>query len=150
VGANDAALDVLGYTAQELRDLPFGTLSGSSPDVAARVWHGFVESGLTIAPHPDLRLAAKGGMHVAVRFLGTERLDADRWVRRYRLLTGQPVVTDQPFLLQVLLGQWRELERRVATASGDAADRRELEDQLAEVKALYRSEQERRSPRPTT
>jgi PAS domain-containing protein len=145
LGANDEALRVLGYTAAELRSLSFGTLSGSSPEAAARVWRAFIDEGLPIPPTADVRLYTHRGQAIAVRFVGTERIEPGRWVSRYRLLTGQVLATNQPFVLQTLLGQWRDLERRVAAAVADADQRASLEGQLAEIKALYLSEQRRRA-----
>ncbi|HYL40706.1 MAG TPA: hypothetical protein VET90_05295 [Candidatus Binatus sp.] len=145
LGANDAALGLLGYSAEELRSLPFGHLSGSDAGVAAKLWRGFIDDGLPIRPNPDIRLVSRDGRRIAVRFIGTERLDAERWVSRYELLTGRAVVTNEPFVLSLLLAQWRELERRIAALDGDGLERSELEARLAEVRALYRSEQDRRT-----
>ncbi len=144
LGANDEALGVLGYTTSELRSLSFGTLSGSSPDTAQRVWSSYVDQGLSIPPSADVRLATKAGQQIAVRYLGTERLEPARWVSRYRLITGQAVATNQPFVLQILLAQWRDLERRVAESATDGEQQLALEGQLAEIKALYQSEHRRR------
>jgi hypothetical protein len=144
LGANEEALTVLGYTDPELRSLRFGTLSGTSPDVAQRVWTGFVDEGLPIAPSDDVRLMTKGQQTIAVRFLGTEPLEPGRWVSRYRLIAGRPLATNQPFVLQTLLAQWRDLERRLAEFAGEADQRAALEGQLSDIRALYQSEQRRR------
>lgn len=144
LGANDEALEVLGYTADELQTLPFGTLSGSSPEAARRLWLAYVDDGLVIPAHANIRLWTRAGRQIATRFIGSERLDAGRWVSRYRLLTGTAVATDQPFVLQTLLAQWRELERRLAALVGDPIAQSEIEAHLAEVRALYQSEEQRR------
>lgn len=144
LGANDAASTLLGYEAGELRSLPFGALSGTDPEAALQVWRAFIDDGLVIAPHANVLLRSKGGGELPVRFLGAEAQDDDSWVSRYWLATDGPVTTDQPFLLQTLHAQWRDIERRIKAASG-AVERAELETQLAEVKALYQVEQRRRA-----
>jgi len=147
LGANDAALDMLGYAADELVGLPFGTLSGTDPEPAGRIWRGLVEHGLTIPPSSTVRLQTKAGRRIPVRFVTTEPLGGDRWVSRYRLLTGRVVDPDGPFVLQSLLAQWRELERRLAALTGDPSGQLQLEDQLTEIKDLYQFElQRRRTP----
>ncbi len=147
LGASDGILDVLGYTEDDLRALPFGALSGSSPEAADRVWRSFVDDGLQIPANASIRLYTRTGRRIAARFLGSERLDDERWVSRYRLLTGRAVATDQPFVLQSLLAQWRELERRlaeIAAIGSSAPERSDLETHLAEIRALYQHEQQRR------
>jgi PAS domain-containing protein len=45
VGANDGALEALGYTLDQLVALPFGALSATRPEAAPEVWRGFMMSG---------------------------------------------------------------------------------------------------------
>lgn len=144
LGANEAASKLLGYDAGELQTLPFGALSGTSLEAALQVWRAFVDDGLVIAPHANVLLRSKAGAELPVRFLGTEAQDDGSWVSRYWLATDGPVTTNQPFILQTLHAQWRDIERRIRAASG-AVERLELETQLAEVKALYQVEQRRRA-----
>jgi len=99
LGANDPALQILGYSLDELRGLSFGVLSGTAPDVAARLWRAFVEDGLVIPPRASLHLYTKAGKTVAVRFLGTDGQSDDAWVSRYELLAGDVVPADHAFIL---------------------------------------------------
>jgi len=144
IGANERALRILGYDLDELQALPFGVLSGTAPDVAARLWRAFVEDGLAIPPRASLHMHTRAGKTVAVRFLGTDGQGDDSWVSRYELLAGDVVPADHAFVLQALLAEWRGLEARVAAADG-TLERSELERELAEVKALYQAEQRRRA-----
>lgn len=144
LGLNEAASRTLGYSVDAIRALPLGALSGSTEAAAQRVWRALVDDGLAIPPNADIRLRAKDGRQVAVRFVGSERLEPGRWVSRYRLLANPAAVSTQPFLLQTLLAQWRELERRVSAAGSGSTELTELERQLAEVRALYQAEHQRR------
>ena len=61
------------------------------------------------------------------------------------MVSRRNVALNRPMVLQWILAQWRDAERRLASLPPDAPERPEIEEDLAELQALYASEQARRS-----
>src|SRR5262245_10087899 len=147
--ANQATFEVLGYTLDELRELPFGTLAGIDPEVAIPMWRRSVMDSFALPTGAATHLVSREGDLHAVVYLGVRPADQpDTWYTRFRLVTRRRVAVNRPMILQWILAQWREAERRIAARPADAPERAELEEDLAELKARYTGEQARRGKGP--
>jgi PAS domain-containing protein len=147
--ANQATFEVLGYTREELRALPFGTLAGISPEVAIPMWRRSIRESFALPTGAATHLVSREGDLHAVVYLGVRPAeDPDEWYTRFRLVTRRRVAVNRPMILQWILAQWRDAERRLAALPQDAPERAELEEDLAELKALYAGEQARRGKGP--
>lgn len=143
--ANDALYEVLGYTREQLRALPFGTLAGIEPEAAQALWRNSIRDHLSLPTGATTDLVdRRGGLHPVV-YLGVRPAqDEQAWWSRFRLVSRRRVAVNQPMILQWILGQWRDAERRIAQLPAGHPDRRELEEDVAELRALYAHEQARR------
>jgi len=147
--ANDEAYEVLGYTRDQLREVPFGTLAGIDPDVAIPMWRRSVIDHFPLPEGATTHLVSRNGDLHAVVYLGVRAADVSgTWYTRFQMVSRRKVAMNRPMVLQWILAQWRDAERRLASLPPEAPERPEIEEDLAELQALYASEQTRRSKGP--
>ena len=152
LGANDAGLDLLGYSPEELGALPFGTITGIDHEAAVALWRRSIVDHLALPIGAVTHLVSRNGdLHAAV-YLGAQPDDPERtsWRSRFRLVSRRRVALNRPMILHWILGQWREAERRLQRLPLDAPERQELEEDLRELQDLYRVEHDRRRGASTT
>jgi len=142
LGASSIALEVLGFTADELRALPLGALSGNDPELALDAWTRIRRGEFELAAPRAGELVTKAGALVAVVHLGTEWDDGESaYVSRSHLrAAGDPEL--RPSLVSVLR-DWRDAERELAGLAAEDPQRIVLELEVERFRHLYQSESRR-------
>jgi len=112
--ADPSALEVLGVTADELREHSIGDFAGPYADVAREVWRHFAANGAAV-PSGDATVHRLDGSTVRVRYTRIAPLSPTEFQLEFEVLgedAGPPVATN----LQPVLDAWRDAER---AAGGD-------------------------------
>jgi hypothetical protein len=113
------------------------------------MWRRSVMESFALPTGAATHLVSREGDLHAVVYLGVRPADSPgAWYTRFRLVSRRRVAVNRPMILQWILAQWRDAERRLASLPQDAPERVELEEDLAELKALYAGEQARRGKGP--
>ena len=141
VEANPAMLEAIGYSEDEIRGMPVGTLSAADPTAGQQVWRMYVAGELGIPGDRPAELRRKDGTTFPVVFLGLER-DGDRWISRMRLVSRAR--RDQPRVLHFLLDEWRSAERRLGAMAPDDPELPAARIEVEQLRTLYQSEARRR------
>src|SRR4051812_7373680 len=98
--ANAATFDLLGYTPDELRALPFGTLAGIDPSAAIPLWRSSIRDHRPLPTGANTHLVASDGVHYAVIYLGVRPSDQpDVWFTSFQLVSRRRVALNRPMIL---------------------------------------------------
>src|SRR6185369_6411729 len=111
VDADDAALELLGLTLEELRSLRVGNLSGPHAELARTVWRRMAATGEDMSSGEG-PLFLPNGTEIRVRYLrihalpnGDYELELEQIDAPHR---DRPPVSDRP---STILREWRAAER---------------------------------------
>ncbi len=142
LAANEAALDVLGYTLEELRAARPGALAGVDPAIQERAWPALTSGELEMPRWGEW--FGRLGDRYAIEYLwfgpGPE---PGTWLTRAALVSRRRIALDRPWVLGFILDQWREAERELAVLTPDDPARAEAEEDVAELRQIYQLERER-------
>jgi hypothetical protein len=145
IGANEHALDVLGYTLDELCELPFGALSGNDPDHARVLWRLICAGEVQMRTPRAGEMVGRGGRIVPVVHFAMDPVDGTgAYVSRSRVRAP-----DDPTLhpsLPSILRAWRNAERRVGYLPPGDPERLRLMTEVERLRLLFQREADRRYP----
>lgn len=152
--ADDAALELLGLTLEELRAMRVGDLSGPHAELAATVWRRLAATGQDMSSGEGT-LYLPSGAEVRVRYLRIAAVPNGR----YELLiepigadrADRPPVSDRP---AIVLREWRAAEREAEAAAasngpGTMAAPDEATDAVDKLRRLYQDSLIGRSEAPS-
>jgi hypothetical protein len=135
VAANDAALEALGYSLDELKQLDLGALSNFPEQVARQAWQMVTSGTLEITGDQPTELRKKDGSPFHAVVLGIDRSPEGHFVSRMK---PKPGVAPIDRKLHNVLADWRHAERELAAMSDPSAEgRAELEARIERLRGEY-------------
>jgi PAS domain-containing protein len=144
LSANDAALDALGYTLDELQRLDLGALSNFPDQVAQRAWQMVISGAFEVTGDQPAELRRKDGspLHTVVRSI--ERTRDGHYLSR---MEPRPGTAPIDRTIHKVLADWRRAERELADLDDGADGRRtaleaEIERLRHEYQAMARQREE--------
>ena len=152
--ADDAALELLGLTLEELRSMRVGQFSGPHAELAATVWRRLAATGQDM-PSGEGTLYLPNGTEVRVRYLriaarpsGDYELDLEPIEAAS---TQRPPTSDRP---SSILREWRAAEREAAAAAasdgpGAMSDPSDATDAVDKLRRLYQDSVVARTEAPS-
>jgi PAS domain S-box-containing protein len=146
--ANDAVLDLTGYSAGEVRCLAVGTLCRPEYARAARdLWRDVVARRLRLVPgsHADLRRRDGSFVEVALTAVRRSR-DGRTFSIHWRPLRAGERRRPCARALHEVLGRWRALQRELDGLSAGNPLRRLLEREAESLRMTYQFESRRPPP----
>lgn len=143
--ANEAALELLRVTLQQLRELPPGAFSAEPPDPAADAafreqWER--EGAPDIGGEGTLR--RPDGTSVRVKF-GITPLDDGRFLAILQEIDAEPDAPPIIYTAGQVLAEWRAAERRLAAIVEGSPEWRALSDEIEVFRRRYQAVFDRRA-----
>jgi PAS domain-containing protein len=119
VDADDAALELLGLTLEELRSMRVGDFSGPHAEMARTVWRRLAATGEDMSSGEGT-LFLPNGSEIRVRYLRIAAMQSGDYELELEPIdakhVGRPPTSDRP---STILREWRVAEREAeAAASG--------------------------------
>lgn len=145
VDANDEALATLGYTLEELRELPPGVLSSGDVATTQEVWRRFAAREIDVPGDRAGQLTTKDGHVLLVTFVGLEPGPTPGTYVSRMQIPPQELGPRRPRALHFVLQEWRAAERQLAELERDDPQRAALEREVEELRDLYQRESGRPS-----
>ena len=137
LSANQAALDALGYTLDELQQLDLGALSNFPDQVAQQAWQMVTSGSIEITGDQPTELRRKDGSPLHAVVLGIERTTDGHYVSR---MQGQPGVAPIDRPLHNVLAEWRRAERELAALTdGSDGTKAALESEIERLSEEYQT-----------
>jgi PAS domain-containing protein len=137
LGANQAALDALGYTLDELVRLDLGALSDFPDHVAQQAWQMVISGAIELTGDQPTELRRKDGSPLHAVVLEIERTTDGHYVSRMERRTGTAPIDRS---LQNVLAEWRKAERELAAMSDGAGGAwAALESEIERLRNEYQS-----------
>jgi len=137
LSANDAALEALGYTLDELQQLDLGALANFPDQVAQQAWQMVISGALEVTGDQPAELRRKDGspLHAVVRSI--ERTMDGHYVSR---MERQPGMAPIDRTLHKVLAEWRQAERELADLSdGEGGARQALQAEIERLRHEYQA-----------
>jgi PAS domain-containing protein len=139
--ADDAALELLGITLEELRSMRVGDFSGPHAEMAATVWRRLAAGGQDMSSGEGTLYLPHGG-EIRVRYERIRALPSGDYELSIELMgserTERPPTSDRP---STILREWRVAQRELeATASdgpGAMAAPDEANEAVDKLRRLY-------------